>query len=122
MAAHTPGPWRVGEKRHDYADIVIRVIRNRENHPVTMTCYAGYTRRTGDANARLIAAAPELLAALEQALAVIGSDEMRAACDMADLHGMPYRGPTVDRAAMRNLIAKVRGEADPKSKDEGSTA
>ena len=55
MAAHTPGPWRVGEKRHDYADIVIRVIRNRENHPVTMTCYAGYTRRTGDANARLIA-------------------------------------------------------------------
>ena len=111
MAAHTPGPWRVGEKRHDY-DIV---IRNRENHPVTMTCYAGYTRRTGDANTRLIAAAPELLAALEQALAVIGSDEMRLACEMADLHGMPYRGPTGDRAAMRNLIAKARGEADPTS-------
>ena len=62
------------------------------------------------ANARLIAAAPELLAALEQALTVIGSDEMRAACEMADLHGMPYRGPTVDRAAMRNLIARVRGK------------
>ena len=74
------------------------------------------------ANARLIAAAPELLAALEQTLAVIGSDEMRLACDMADLHGMPYRGPTVDRAAMRNLIAKARGEADPTSADERSTA
>ncbi len=117
MAEHTPGPWRVGEKRHDY-DIV---IRNRDSAPVTITCYAGYTRRTGDANARLIAAAAELLAALEQALAVIASDEMRAACDMADLHGMPYRGPTVDRAAMRALIAKARGDDDPTSEDEEHT-
>ncbi len=116
MAEHTPGPWRVGEKRHDY-DIV---IRNRDSAPVTITCYAGYTRRTGDANARLIAAAPELLTALEQALAVIGSDAVEAARLLAIQHGMPY-GPTVDVVAIRTLIAKTRGEADPTSEDEEHT-
>ena len=101
MAAHTPGPWRMSYHR-SAPDRVAAVV---SEHELICGIY-------GDANARLIAAAPELLAALEQALAVIGSDEMRAACDIADLHGMPYRGPTVDRAAMRNLIAKARGETE----------
>ena len=112
-AEHTPGPWRV--KYHESSpDQIAAVVSDHD-----LICAMPID---GNANARLIAAAPELLAALEQALAVIGSDEMRLACDMADLHGMPYRGPTVDRAAMRNLIAKARGEADPTSADEGRTA
>ena len=119
MAEHTPGPWRSdspyvsapsGEHRKIVADCDQYFSDDECEYLSDDEC---------EANIRLIAAAPELLAALEQALAVIGSDEMRAACDMADLHGMPYRGPTVDRAAMRNLIAKARGEADPTSEDEG---
>ena len=102
MAAHTPGPWRVGEKRHDYADIVIRVIRNRENHPVTMTCYAGYTRRTGDANARLVAAAPELLAALEQTITRFERCMVQAGSDPTYAH-------EATRDA-RSAIAKARGQ------------
>ena len=119
-AEHTPGPWTV---RH-------RCVGNSPNDDEN--CGLGLEvdgppeaqlrgRFALAADAHLVAAAPELLAALEQALAVIASDEMRAACDMADLHGMPYRGPTVDRAAMRNLIAKARGEADPTSANEGRT-
>ena len=40
---------------------------------------------------------------------------------MADLHGMPYRGQTVDVTTLRSLIAKARGDDDPKSEDEGRT-
>ena len=103
MAEHTPGPWRADSPfvSAPSGELIAKVATSTK------------------ADARLIAAAPELLAALEQALAVLGSDEMRLACDLAGLHGMPYRGPTVDRAAMRNLIAKARGEADPTSEDEG---
>ena len=114
MAAHTPGPWRL--------DSPYVSAPSGEHRKIVADCDQYFSDDECEANTRLIAAAPELLAALEQALAVIASDEMRAACDMADLHGMPYRGPTVDRAAMRALIAKARGEADPTSADERSTA
>ena len=110
MAEYTPGPWHASS--YDGWDCI------RDAHDQIIAKLA----LNVPGNVWLIAAAPELLAALEQALAVIGSDEMRLVCDMADLHGMPYRGPTVDRAAMRNLIAKARGEADPTSEDEGRTA
>ena len=121
MAEHTPGPWR--------SDLPYVSAPSGEHRKIVADCDHYFSDDECEylsddeceANARLIAAAPELLAALEQALAVIGSDAMRLVCDMADLHGMPYRGPTVDRAAMRNLIAKARGEADPTSEDEGST-
>ena len=103
-AEHTPGPWYASS--YDGWEWEGHCIRDAHGQIIAKLAL----NVPGDANARLIAAAPELLAALEQALAVIGSDEMRLACDMADLHGMPYRGPTVDRAAMRNLIARVRGE------------
>ena len=109
MAEHTPGPWYASS--YDGWDCI------RDAHDQII---AKLALNVPD-NACLIAAAPELLAALEQALAVIASDEMRAACDMADLHGMPYRGPTVDRAAMRALIAKARGDDDPTSEDEEHT-
>ena len=122
MVEHTPGPWTVRHRCVDkspYDDESCGLGLEVDGPPEPQL--RGRFARAVDAH--LVAAAPELLAALEQALAVIGSDEMRAACDMADLHhGMPYRGPTVDRAAMRNLIAKARGDDDPTSEDEGRTA
>ena len=126
MAEHTPGPWvrhrvfpnYVVPESHDE-----RPVGFADNPQLNRNHYAGVlfehspfnvlSTEERSANTELAAAAPELLAALEQALAVLGSDEMRLACDLAALHGMPYRGPTVDRAAMRNLIAKARGEDDP---------
>ena len=121
MAEHTPGPWRSDSPYVSAPSGAHRKIVADCSQDPSWRDSIAISDDECIANARLIAAAPELLAALEQALTVIGSDEMRAACDMADLHGMPYRGPTVDRAAMRALIAKVRGEADPTSEDEERT-
>ena len=80
MSAHTPGPWTVvaidwaetGNARFEIKGI----------------------RRTGMADARLIAAAPQLLEALKEAVGLI---------EMA----VPFEGSTVRKA--RAAIAKVEG-------------
>ena len=125
---HTPGPWR--------SDSPYVSAPSGAHRKIVADCYQDPSWRDSIAisddeciaNARLIAAAPELLAALEQALAVIGSDAVEAARLLAIQHGMPY-GPTVDVVAIRTLIAKTRGwwpskargEADPTSEDEEHT-
>lgn len=56
MNQHTPGPWRIGDKPYRIVD--------GEGRGVAEACY----RTEGsydDVNARLIAAAPDLLAALK---------------------------------------------------------
>lgn len=61
----TPGPWRVSEKRGDLID-----IRHENNEPGAMSLNLAQVvarqswLKEAEANARLIAAAPELLAAL----------------------------------------------------------
>lgn len=55
MAEHTPPPWRVGA----YGQVI------SENRRVADCRVAGMGLHEGNANARLIAAAPDLLAALE---------------------------------------------------------
>ena len=110
MAEHTPGPWTVRHRCVDkspYDDESCGLGLEVDGPPEPMR---GRFARAADAH--LVAAAPELLAALEQALAVIDSDEVEAARLLAIQHGMPY-GPTVDMAALRVLIVKARGEADP---------
>ncbi|WP_288254055.1 hypothetical protein [uncultured Hydrogenophaga sp.] len=74
-AQHTPGPWFVSKKNP------LRVI---ESGPRALTLASAGTTGRGvtldgaqceaEANARLIAAAPELLAALQEMLAVYGND------------------------------------------------
>lgn len=87
-AAHTPGPWAVsGAGRH-------ALVRGED-----MTIVAVRHRLEGDvheANARLIAAAPDLLVALEEALHWFEGEH-------ASSH------PTTVR--MQAAIAKARGEA-----------
>ena len=72
-AAHTPGPWHDHEhytdNKHDG-----HIIAGSDGHGITRTWHDRFdnSRRSAekvDANVRLIAAAPELLAALEQAAA-----------------------------------------------------
>jgi hypothetical protein len=72
MSAYTPGPWRVGEREAG-------TILNERGTVI----YRGLPQFS-DADARLIAAAPELLEALKWAATVIrpGSD-LRAAMDAA---------------------------------------
>ena len=76
MSAHTPGPWEV--RQHSYGDhrdadgiFPVGQILN------IVPCVYGRTLEQCDANARLIAAAPELLAALSRVVAVMDGSQMR---------------------------------------------
>ena len=77
-AAHTPGPWIVRDDEMDYACPIIdsasvgrgyyasiATATQRDPHPREG---GGISIATARANARLIAAAPDLLAALEKAV------------------------------------------------------
>jgi hypothetical protein len=90
-AKHTPGPWRV-----DYKDMHgQQVVMN--DHIEIATCWhhcVGSIEKEMDANVRLIAAAPELLEALQ---AIIG------------LPAHPMRKKAVEIA--RAAVAKATGES-----------
>lgn len=70
MSKHTPGPWKVAKPRKSYRDgkMMYGIVG-----PECVIDYEdwGFTR----ANARLIAAAPELLDALNAMLTHMGMDE-----------------------------------------------
>lgn len=61
MSDFTQGPFSVAETRHKY-DIV---IRGPKNEPIALVLIAGFSKKEGAANANLLAAAPDLLAALQ---------------------------------------------------------
>lgn len=115
-ASHTPGPWRVSTTPS--GDRVIG-IGKRTGEGIA-DCGFGTWRVGGEealANARLIAAAPDLLAAVKSALAFIEADNL--ACEAGtcigeittlDLHtGEPRK---IDLSALRAAIAKAEGRAD----------
>lgn len=98
MAEHTPGPWHLeveADALHVYSPV-------EEVLHFTDAGWDESTRATFEANARLIAAAPDLLAALEDALSCV------AICPD---HGV-VPGARADRYdAARAAIAKAKGEA-----------
>ena len=70
MSGHTPGPWRVNwlftaPDESQYDILAPRNDTTKYTHQVVCTMRA--TAANAEANARLIAAAPELLAALKEA-------------------------------------------------------
>ena len=102
MKTHTPGPWlvRFDEDRFDPSRSALKIIDGRDeslNHTngalslafVNVTAFAPHMDEPL-ANARLIAAAPDLLAALE-----------RLAHPMADDEDLDYA---------REVIAKAKGQ------------
>ena len=84
MNRHTPGPWReCGADRggcqcnmvwSEADDIVVAVAVDAFNVNYTAGC--GCDEETAKGNARLIAAAPDLLAALEMASMFVNRDDM----------------------------------------------
>jgi len=90
-AQHTPGPW--AQAIHSPADIVVGDTQ------IASARYGlnGISRDQAIANARLIAAAPELLAALE---AMLAKHDERACDGLSDLWAAEAR-------AARAAIARV---------------
>ena len=98
MPKHTPGPWQICS-----SDDGRPYIRAGESGPIVAKAYratVGHGPLPGTANARLIAAAPELLAALEQLV------RMDLGLDCCDTDEQARRW-AVGRAA----VAKAKGDA-----------
>ena len=98
----TPGPWRVSEKRGDLID-----IRHENNEPGAMSLNLAQVvarqswLKEAEANARLIAAAPELLEALQMALEWI---------DAVPSDTLLPTMPGFDRDEVNSIIIKALGE------------
>jgi len=86
-AKHTPGPWHLGKEGYYFQS-----VRDQNEH---ITADVNITRSDGEggANARLIAAAPDLLAALDEMVSKIDADKLPVSCSLA-----------------RAAIARARGE------------
>lgn len=85
MSKHTPGPWVLSRARHNNS----LFVRESRNPCATAVARIGITHVDHDANARLIAAAPELYEALRGVLrvadrATVEFDAARAALAKAD--------------------------------------
>jgi len=90
---HTPGPWKIN-KKYSFS---VETLSDGQGINIIAECSdPDGIRSAGEdsANAKLIAAAPDLLAALEAMIAKIDADKLPISCSLA-----------------RAAIAKARGEA-----------
>lgn len=95
---HTPGPWRMG---YGYAT---RDIRSGHRHIIARV---DVVTEEGEANARLIAAAPDLLAALE----TLAEWPRHSATADGVLTTDPVAGLANVRRFARDAVAKAAGTA-----------
>ena len=100
-AKFTPGPWFVAKAVDE--GIVIDMGTQR-------IADCNWMRGPEDkANARLIAAAPDLFEALMQLVGVLESDALQGVFTFFHVHGQEYKGPIADMDAARAAIAKAEG-------------
>ena len=107
MRAHTPGPWIVdGESKNDHQAFIIEQDRGEERGPkICWTATRGYDTEQDrpaisaedEANAHLIAAAPDLLVALKQCIPLI------------EAHANAALGEGLTLQVARAAIAKAEG-------------
>ena len=92
---HTPGPWELGDENNQCCEVVLGTSHNLTASLDRRDRNTGEVVITRDemlANARLIAASPDLLEALEQCLRYIESDEYT--------HGRNFASGNVARDAI----------------------
>ena len=114
LAVHTPGPWSQSHRQSSH-DGMYRTQVYDANGEAIATCawypvkakYGEGTNR--EANARLIAAAPDLLASLQECVAALDSEAMKSALFLyADKY--KWKGPKIDMRKARAAIAMATGE------------
>ena len=99
----TPGPWHVGETRHQYDC----VIRNFENDPVAITQLAGYSKSTGKANAHFIAAVWDLYDGCNALLGLLQliRDRDDVSAELAEIIRTSHRVNEAEQAAIKWALA-----------------
>ena len=107
---HTPGPWHVDPKAPEESFFEDVSILRHDGLAVAVAVHNGdIIPPEPEANARLIAAAPELLLALHELLEAYSKPDERLCCDGRDCGCM---GSTVHQQAehyARAAIAKATG-------------
>jgi hypothetical protein len=120
MSAHTPGPWSAF---HDHGWLVVQ----SECESLYLKIAKGSSTQKNMANARLIAAAPDLLIALRSMLAIVSETGIASGIcccgDDMDRHENPFNcghvavdsghyhsGPFLESA--RAAISKATGETE----------
>jgi len=100
-AQHTPAPWEA-HPRNNVEQFPPYIVSNANGEHIGLL----FADKTAEANARLIAAAPELLEAIEAALPWLAkANECGAFKDCA----LPKGGLQAERF-MRHVAAKARGQ------------
>lgn len=95
---HTPGPWVIGQS----GDLDTPIFCNGKD---AINVFAGETGQLqAEANARLIAAAPEMLEALERIIDQIDSTTSRVSNNYELLHAILI--------GARTAVAKAKGGAE----------
>ncbi len=107
MASFTPGPWEVESWRSGFAANVAIVGSDRSSGGTCTVCWIGANRTSGEneANARLIAAAPDLLAACEALVSWIATKPS----DLIWEQEKESEQPAFDQAV--GAIRKARGQS-----------
>jgi hypothetical protein len=105
---HTPGPWKLDCFKHDFQieAIGVRILRSHASDEDVD--YRMKTSETGQqelANARLIAAAPDLLAVCEELLPALENAE----ADVDIWHALTAGSGIATLNRFREAIAKARG-------------
>ena len=104
MSGHTPGPWRVVSDPPDHEGFVQHRIRATAG-PVAEVFYV---TKEGAADARLIAAAPDLLAACEAASVLMDAFHGSLTGQVSDAELASLHNATAEMLSA--AIAKATGE------------
>ena len=108
MNQHTPGPWKIARQGISPGWLI---YSDFERELFGATHYIAQNL-THEADARLIAAAPELLAALKEAVDIIEDAHAMLTAERLGRHGPGCRGGCPDAATAhraRALLAKIEG-------------
>ena len=106
--AHSPGPWSTDYECGLYDargyNLLTGGVERRGEHDE-----ASWVAIKHADDARLIAAAPTMLAALQDCVAALDSDAMQSVWPFLYAHNFQWTGPTVDMIRARAAIAKATG-------------
>jgi hypothetical protein len=108
MSEHTKGPWRIIEKRYsDSSWNTLRVVANQNGRDDTVAncdqCGAWINRDAREANAMLIAAAPDLIVAAKNLSSVADSIWVKMSPEEGEIIGLAFK-------ALDAAIAKAEGK------------
>lgn len=109
---HTPGPWTINPNRKYRAHHFIMAARGKENQTVVATVPHHFDEPVQDADASLIAAAPDLLVACEAVVASWERGDLAAAARLCAAAAGKARGDTIESALSALDPANARHPAE----------